>query len=589
MSAAGLRTRSFVIDRAQVDEARRTVPASLSSEAPVSMGGTVEILRHTPDAIDLSRAAGGLPLLFSHDRTAPIGVVENVRLDARRLVGQLRFGQSARAAEVLADVRDGVLKHLSISYRVDEREPTDTGYIATRWSVYEASIVSVPADFTVGIGRASAEFINPQGALMSKVETRETDDADIRAIVKAHRLEPALADSMIGRQLSYRAACDEILERLARRDEVSGGPRLNVTPDYAARGNADGTMQREQMIDALAARMGGPKLTQENSYRHARMPDLARDCLERCGIKTTSMSPGQLVERALHTTSDFPDLLTGSGQRVLGMAYSSYAGGIKRVAKASSASDFRVKQRLMLGEAPELLRVNEHSEFKYGGMASSKESYSLGTFGRIFGISRQALVNDDLDAFGDMAMRLGRAASEFEAKFLVTLLTSNPTMGDTVALFHADHGNLGTGAGSALSVTSLTAARLAMRLQKGLDGATPIDASPRFLIVPGALETAAEQLLTTITPATTATVNPFAGKLELVVDPRLDTVSSTAWYLAADPALIDGIEYSYLAEANGPEVFAEPGFEVDGVALKVRLDFGAGVLDWRGLYKANGA
>jgi hypothetical protein len=158
-----------------------------------------------------------------------------------------------------------------------------------------------------------------------------------------------------------------------------------------------------------------------------------------------------------------------------------------------------------------------------------------------------------------------------------------------VALFHATHGNLATGGGSALQLSSLTTARKSMRLQKGLDGTTPIDATPKFLIVPAALETTAEQLLTTITPATSGDVNPFAGKLELVVDPRLDASSVTAWYLAADPAVVDGIEYSYLDSAAGPEVIVQEGFEVDATQFKVRLDYGAGVLDWRGLYKANGA
>jgi len=301
------------------------------------------------------------------------------------------------------------------------------------------------------------------------------------------------------------------------------------------------------------------------------------------------MSRAQLVDRGLHTTSDFPELLTGTGQRVLRLAYGALPSSMKRAFRASTAVDFRLKQRLQLGEAPELLKVNEHGEFTSGSMAEAKESYGLATYGRIFGISRQALVNDDLDGFGDMAARLGRAAAEFESQFLVTLITSNPAMGDGTALFHANHGNLGTGGGSALSVTALSTARQAMRLQKGLDKKTPIDATPKFLIVPAALETTAEQLLIQITPAQPASVNPFVGKLDSIVEPRLDVVSQTAWYLAADPALIDTIEYSYLDSTNGPEVFMQDGFEVDGLQFKVRLDFGAGALDWRGLWKSSGA
>lgn len=197
--------------------------------------------------------------------------------------------------------------------------------------------------------------------------------------------------------------------------------------------------------------------------------------------------------------------------------------------------------------------------------------------------------NDDLNAFGDMAMRLGRAAAEFEAQFLAALLVSNPTMSDGVALFHASHSNLSTGAGSALSLTSLAAARKAMRLQRGMDGSTAIDAVPKFLITPASLELTAEQLLAQLSPTTVAEVNPFAGRLELVVDPRLDASSTTQWYLSSDPNVNDTIEFSYLDSAGGPEVFTQEGWEVDGTQFKVRLDYGAGVLDWRGLFKANGA
>ena len=122
----------------------------------------------------------------------------------------------------------------------------------------------------------------------------------------------------------------------------------------------------------------------------------------------------------------------------------------------------------------------------------------------------------------------------------------------------------------------------------GLDAVTPIDASPKFLIVPAALETAGQKLLASIQATTTADVNVFST-LELVVDPRLDAASATAWYLAADPALIDTIEYAHLDGADGVMVETQVGWEVDGMEFKVRDDFGCGILDWRGLYRANGA
>jgi hypothetical protein len=102
-----------------------------------------------------------------------------------------------------------------------------------------------------------------------------------------------------------------------------------------------------------------------------------------------------------------------------------------------------------------------------------------------------------------------------------------------------------------------------------------MDATPAYLVVPTALEWTGEQLLAVIQPAKATDVNPFAGKLELVVDPRLDAFSSTTWYPSADPHLIDTIEYSYLDGQNGPSIISKEGFEVDGVEMRVGLDYGA--------------
>ena len=102
--------------------------------------------------------------------------------------------------------------------------------------------------------------------------------------------------------------------------------------------------------------------------------------------------------------------------RLLRDGYKSYQGGVRQICRESSAPDFRAKARIKLGETPGLEKVNEAGEFKRGTMKEAKETYSLATFGKIFGISRQALINDDLGAFADLTVRLGRSAAEFLAK-----------------------------------------------------------------------------------------------------------------------------------------------------------------------------
>lgn len=601
-AAQDLVVRAAPMERLSVDQDRRVVSVSLSSETPVMRFGEAEVLSHDAGAVDLTRTEGGLPLLFNHNRDQPLGIVERVRIERRRLVGDLRFGTSALAAEVYSDVVAGILTRISIGYTPMATEGIDGGYLVKRWQLFEASVVTVPADPTVGVGRSAGPELKGRSLMDKEVETldrtasderapnvthRASVEAEIRSLAQLARL-PELADDMIRRGVDVPAARRELLNRMAAEDERIPTRSAHVPLGFVSveAATAGGVETRELMAEAIAYRFGGIAPRAGNPYLSVRVAELARELLELRGISARRLTPVQVIERA-HGVSDFPELLAGAGNRILRAAYEAAPAGIRQIARQATAVDFRAKQTLMLGEAPELKKVDENGEFTRGTIAEAAESYSLSTYGRIFGISRQALVNDDLGAFADLTRRFARSAMEVEAKLLVTLVTSNPTMADGVAVFHANHGNLAA-SGGAISTTTLGPARSAMRLQKGLDGSTPINATPRYLVVPAALETAAEQVLSTIYAATVATANPFTGRLDLVVDPRLDAVSTSAWYVFADPAVVDTIEYSYLESEQGPVLQTRAGFDVDGLEVKCRLDFGCGFLDHRGAYKNPG-
>jgi hypothetical protein len=157
-------------------------------------------------------------------------------------------------------------------------------------------------------------------------------------------------------------------------------------------------------------------------------------------------------------------------------------------------------------------------------------------------------------------------------------------MSDGKTLFHADHGNLAA-AGAAPDVDELSASRLAMRTQTGLDGSTLINVAPKFLLVAADLETTAEKLLAELAAVTVDSQNPFAGKLTLLVEPGLEEGS---WYVAADPAQVPSLAYGYLTSALGPQLASRDGWDVLGREWRVVLDFGAGALDWRGIYRNPG-
>lgn len=156
--------RALTFERAQINEESRTAELAFSSEVPYERWWGIEVLDNTPSAVRLGRLTSGGPLLMDHDTRDQVGVIESVRIDADR-VGRavVRFGKSARAEEVWQDVQDGIRRNVSVGYAIHKAvlvETSDTGadtYRITDWEPLEVSLVSVPADASVGIGRSAAD------------------------------------------------------------------------------------------------------------------------------------------------------------------------------------------------------------------------------------------------------------------------------------------------------------------------------------------------------------------------------------------------------------------------------------------------
>lgn len=185
-AAATIHHRAMDMD-AEVEDDRR-VRMSISSEKPVERSYGMEILDHDERSIDLSFLnSGNAPLLLDHDPEKQIGVIESVNLDtsARRLRATVRFSKGALGAEVLGDVRDGIRKNVSIGYRVgrmerDEKVEGGNTFRARAWTPMEASIVSIPADETVGVGR-KAEIKNPASPVKMEAQMSEHDIQAVEA------------------------------------------------------------------------------------------------------------------------------------------------------------------------------------------------------------------------------------------------------------------------------------------------------------------------------------------------------------------------------------------------------------------------
>ncbi|MBA3911193.1 MAG: peptidase U35 [Rhodobacter sp.] len=594
-------TRRADLAPASADRDARTVEVIWSTGAPVRRrdmaGQYIERLSLDPEAVDLSRLQGA-SVLDAHRQAAVrdvLGSVQSAAVDGHRGTALIRFSARPEVEPLWQDVLAGILRHVSVGYSVEEwAEATENGarvLTAVRWTPHEISLVPTPADPGARI-RMETNMTDTDTTITpapSETQTRATINTEIRSIARIAGLDQSWIDGQIDAAADADSARRAAFEALASRS----APTIRTEQVRVEMGEShdDPSLRARQMGEALYARINPRHELSEPArrYAYATPVDMAKELLTLRGESTMALSPASLVTRALHTTSDFPIILGNTVGRVLRDAYQAAPSGIRRLGRQTSARDFRSVNKIMLGEAPLLEKLNEHGEIKSGTMAEAREAYKIETWAKKIGITRQVLVNDDLGAFSDLARRMGQGAAETEARILVTLLEANsgngPTLSDTKALFHVDHGNK-AGAGAVISDATLSAARLALRTQKGIDGRI-IRVTPKNLLVPPALETVAEKWLATIAPATAADVNPFSGAMSLVVEPRLS--SATRWYVTADPSEIDGLEFAYLSGNEGPQVESRSGWDVDGVEIRVILDFGAGFIDHRGWFQNAGA
>jgi hypothetical protein len=328
--------------------------------------------------------------------------------------------------------------------------------------------------------------------------------------------------------------------------------------------------------------------------------DMAKESLEACGVNVRGLGRDQIAALAVRgesfgggaeTSTDFPGVLANVANKSLRQSYQAWPQTFKAFSRQVSASDFKDVNRPQLNDAPALQQLNEKGEYHRANLTDQNQNYRLATFGEIVSITRKTIINDDLRAFTRIPQQLGVAAAELESNVAWAVITGNQVMqADNKTLFHSAHNNLFTGGTSALGETSLGASRAAMRTQKAPAG-TPLNLVPRFIATPAALETTMNQLVYPINIASsdvTKVVPDWVRSLVPVVEPRLDTASTTAWYLFADPAQIDTLEYCYLEGQDGVYIETKPGFNTDGIEIKARLDFAAAALDYRGLQKNAG-
>lgn len=587
--------------------------------------------------IRFDRINNGAPVLNTHssyELEDVIGVVVagTARIEGGAGIATLQLSRREDVAGLVQDIADGIIRNISVGYMVHEYQVTERpGEIplmrAVDWEPAEISFVPIPADAAATVRSADA----PQGGrpciirrngLAANMESPMAEEAP--AVATAPAIEetalvtnergivanPVTVTRLLARLEQVRLAPEARAEIIALHDSSPLSERdLNaaIGERFAAR---EAPLQRQavhvqrdasdvvtEAIEATFLSRMNPKAfpvpASVRGFGHMSLINMGRHWLNARNVPDADRMADNEVANMLigrgispgHTTSDFVGLLGNIANKGLRSPLVADEVTFEPFVRRRSIRDFKQFGSYQLTAGSVLDRVAEAGEITSGSIGSTGEVYSLETFAKIFTLSRQAILNDDLGAFEELPMLFESLKRVHESNRVYEILTLNPLMSDGFALFSTQHGNL-AGSGTVIDVASLAAGRAAMLKQ--LDAANaPLNIRPAILIVGPDRLTQAEQVVTSITANASGSVNPFAGRLRVVTDGR---ITGNQWFLAADPSpRIGTIELASLAGEENGTIETEAGFRVDGISFKVRIDTGAKAIDWRGLYRNPGA
>lgn len=442
-----------------------------------------------------------------------------------------------------------------------------------------------------GTNPASQATQTEQSAPVNKTQTVPVDNtaqvqaelnkrnADIKAVFApfgtAHN--DLLVECLGDLSITAEQAKDKLLAKLG----AGTTPSATVTP-YAGNGNIVG----DSVKQSLLARAGIDKDkadAKDNAYNAMTLRELARASLVDRGVSVSGQNAMSMVGLAFtHSSSDFGQILIDVAHKSLLKGWETAAENFDQFTSRGTLTDFRAAKRVGLGDFGYLPQVGEGEEYTYGTIGDEGASVALATYGQLFSITRQAILNDDMHLLTKIPEKMGQAARATIAKLVFALLTGNAIAQDGKNLFDASHKNSFDNA--ALDVTNIDKA---IQMMNGFVNARgePLAIEPEFMLLPTSLYTRAKQVLGSASvegaDINSGIINPIRDIVPTVKSARLQVADPKSWYLINKEA----IEVSYLDGIDTPYMEQQNGFTVDGVSTKVRIDAGVNVIDYRGIVK----
>jgi len=560
-----------------------------------------------------------------HDVDSAVGKIDNVRVENDGLVGSVTFGSDADSQALLIKYKEGILTDVSVGYKildytVEDRSATNEQDIVTvtNFDIFEVSAVGL--GFDSGAKKRSINSIEDEKmdkellerlakleamAKRSREETEELGklksqrDKEITEKREAELLNLKKENAEMKRKAEIATIAADFGERGAKilkanPDVTPDEFRAKILADFAGESKNQRTGEKDTrgalidaIVDGLAIRSGAkienPAAGYE-TYRNAPLTTIANMLLPE---EQRSLNPVEVAERSL-VTGDFPLLLQSVGARVLTSEFEAQTASYQVWIKMVDVPDFRVMQELTttLGGG-RLSKTLENGDLKELGGAEKAETWQIETFGNKFVLTRQMLINDDLGAFTNIISTFGRMAQTTANGIAYDLLQvkgdyANYKMADGSGVYVASRNNSAT---DALSGDALSAGRVAMNKHLSIDGKTPLNIVPKYLVVAPELEVTAREILNSTSKLGADNVNvPNANKnlYTLVVDAEI--ASPTAWYLLADHRTI---KMGFLAGTNRRPVMQKNESSVLRTVFEGVFDIGVMYEDYKGVYRGN--
>lgn len=575
------------------------------------------------------------PIRLNHNSDQGVGHSDRIAMEGGELVAAGVISRDTPAAcDVIGSARNGFPWQASIGSSADEVQYVKEGEqvsvngkqysgplnVIRKSTLGEISFVDLGADHNTCAKVAAmkdGELVEPSGTEVPTDGAEQMNRSIANA--KAERNRQAGIAALVEEAISFRGADIPEIERLAA-EAISARTSvkdfelllLRATRPRAPQVRRDDLPTPKVLEASLCMAMGlsderlskdrdyGPEVVQRAwPLRNRGLRGTIAAALEAAGVRVPhgsrelfdSVLEAQRIQASGFSTVNLPGILGNVANKVLLMAFTEVDATYERVAELADFANFFTHSIFRLGVNGEFERVANDGQIKHAQLGQDAYTNKLDTYGRMLTITRQDIINDDLNSFRSLTAQLARKARIAVEKALYSLVMES---GD--AFYTVARGNRLTGA---LGIPELAAAEAAILAQADADG-DPIYATPKILLVPPGLKYLADQVFTSaflqnfaLAPtAALPTDNPFRGRFTVESSPFMSSAalpgnSPTTWYLLADPNVLPAFQVAFLDGRRAPTVeTADAEFSTLGLSMRCYFDFGLAQLDYRGAVKS---